>query len=349
MDYRKETHFIVAYDGANMRGKWDILTNEFIGIKGTIVKSKPAAFATKYICGMSNSFRNAFELVKDATTYYDYTAEHAKRLEEIISVGLIVDSGWDSFQHLLDYKTKLTKDCVTFINEHYRGVYNSKSMGAYNAYKKHKSFLSKCGNQDIWALNILARVNDDIPKDFVEGMILRAIHEKIYFCQTGYYNHVDLANIINDWYEKVTFLGDALEVKHNILTNYQILKYLYEEYKTAHYDEKLNKMNNKSWLYFENDRYEVKPLLTRADFHREAEIQQNCVERMYMERVVTGATHVVAVRLKSDPTIPYITCEVSNKGAIIQYLHKCNSRAMTPDDAEFKVLYQNHLSSVNKD
>ena len=51
----------------------------------------------------------------------------------------------------------------------------------------------------------------------------------------------------------------------------------------------------------------------------EASHQSNCVERMYMDAVAEGKTHVVVVRYKNNPTDSFITCEVDNRGIILQY------------------------------
>ena len=348
MEYRKETHFIVAYDGENMRGKWDILTNEYVGVRGSVVKSKPQAFSSANIVNMNPCFQSAFQSVLNGLSWrYTFTPEIGQRLEEIISVGLRVSDRYDMFRHLLDNKTKLNKACVAFLNENYGGIYSIESMSAYNTYLKYKSLVDKCGDHKEWVLRYLSDINKAIPVDFVEGMVLRAIHEKVFY-STGY-SGTDIGHIINDWYAMVTAMGDTLEVKHNILSNYRILQWTYNEYKKAHYDENLNKFNNLPWLYYENDNYIVKPLLTRADFHKEAEVQQNCVERMYMELVVQGDTHVVAIRLKSNPDIPYITCEVSNDGYIRQYLLRFNRHPNSEMDINFKDEYKNHLrSSLSK-
>ena len=99
---------------------------------------------------------------------------------------------------------------------------------------------------------------------------------------------------------------------------------------------------------YENDTFVVKPLLTKEDFHKEGEAQRNCVERLYMEKVYEGHTHVVTVRLKTNPDKSYITCEVTNNGLIYQYLAFGNE---TPNDEaakNFKKEYQQHLKTARE-
>ena len=345
MEYRKENHFIVAYnEEGKLRGKWDILNNTYIGVKGSVLKSKPAAFTYDNICNMNPVFKSAYEFTDFADRWNPFTAKHGKRLEEIISVGLIIPHDWSLWQDFANNHTKLTKDAVQFIIDNYNGEYTRQSISAYSIYKSYKDLLDKCGEQKEWAINVIRSVDKNVPTDFIKGMILRAIHEKVYHTKPDY----QMSELINNWYNYITTMKDKLEVKHNILTNYTILCWTYNEFKMAHYDENLQQFNNKEWLYFEDDNYIVTPLLTRADFHKEAERQQNCVERMYMEKVVNGRTHVVTVRKKIDLNTPYITCEVDNNGRIVQYLLRFNSRPTNADDIDFKRKYAEHLASSLK-
>lgn len=343
MDYRKETHFIVAYDvEGKLRGKWDILSNQYVGIKGSVLKGKSPAFSFNHITDMNNSFRSAYELVTGyADRWHPFTAEHGKRLEEIISVGLSVRPSWNVWITLLDDKTKLTKECVQFLNEHHGGVYDNDNIEAYRVYATYHSTIEKCVGQETWACGVFSRVLKEIPSEFSKGMVLRGYNEKIFYS----YDIRRYAELINTWYNMISAMKDTLEVKHNILSNYVILQWIYNEYKTAHYDENLRNNNDKPWLHFEDDTYVVVPLLSRDDFHTEGELQHNCVERLYMEAVANGQTHVVAIRKKVNPTVPYITCEVGKDGRILQYLLRFNTRPSDEADKNFYSLYQHHLYS----
>lgn len=343
MEYRKETHFIVAYDdNEKMKGKWDILTNKYIGMKGGVLKSRSSAFAIDLVVAyMDNNLQSAYRFLRYADKWYPFTPQYGQKLEEIISVGLAIADDWALWREFLNDKQKLNKNYVQYIKDNYNGVYSRSSIQGYNTYKKYKDIIDKCGDHKDWATNTLRDIREEIPMDFVKGMILRGIHEKVFVCKNAY----DFARMINQWYDYITIIGDKLEVKHNILTNYTILRWLYDEYKNAHYDENLKHFNDKAWLYFEDDNYVVVPLLTRNQFHIEAEVQQNCVERMYMERVANGQTHVVAIRKKYNPDTPYITCEVTNDGDIYQYLLKYNRSPSNESDLDFRYTYQCHLKS----
>lgn len=343
MEYRKETHFIVAYDAnEKMKGKWDILTNKYIGVKGGVLKSRPNAFTISVVVAyMDNILQSAFRFLQYADKWHPFTPQYGQKIEEIISVGLTIADDWSLWRDFLNDKQKLNKDYVQYIKDNYHGIYSRSSIQGYSTYKKYKDIIDKCDDHKDWAMSILHDIGEKVPRDFVKGMILRGIHEKVFWARTAY----DFARIINHWYDYVTAMGDKLEVKHNILTNYVILQWLYEEYKNSHYDENLKHYNDKAWLYFEDDNYVVAPLLTRKQFHIEAEAQQNCVERLYMERVAEGKTHVVGIRRKSQPDVPYITCEVALDGDIVQYLLKYNNYPYKDDDRSFRFAYQAHLRS----
>ena len=89
--------------------------------------------------------------------------------------------------------------------------------------------------------------------------------------------------------------------------------------------EEIRANNDLPYLYYRDDDWIVVPLLSAEDFHREAEQQHNCVERIYMEQVQKGRTHVISLRLACRPDRSYITCEVKN-GKIEQWLTANNTK-----------------------
>lgn len=342
MEYRKEQTFIVAYDNDNnMRGKWNIITNQYIGVRGNPIKSTPVAFKLGNEI-MPEYLENALRLMSNYNNrYYRYTEKKGQRLEQLISLQLIVGEGYGVWQFLETDTTKLTKDLVQFLMDNCEGIYNEQNIKNYKFYKNHLAFINKCGEKKDWAISVYQNIENKIPNEFIEGMIIRGIHEKVFTAHTPY----SYADIITSWHRMIVTLGDTLEVKHNVLTNYTILKYLYDEYRNAHYDEGLKRNNDLAWLYYENEDYIVRPLTTRKEFHLEAEAQHNCVERMYMERVYNGYTHVVVVRKKDNPDKSYITCEVNNERQIWQYLYRNNNWVDRQADIEFKNEYLAHLQS----
>lgn len=342
MEYRKEREFMVAYDeNGNLRGKWNIVENTYIGVRGTPIKSIPVAFKTGH-GEMPEYLENALLVIHNNNYYYDsYNTVRGQRIEQLISLNLVISNDWSSWRFLLEDKTSLTKELVNYLKLNHRGIYSEKNILEYKFWKKHNALMNKYPEHREWIANVMCVTEDEksIPASFTESMINRAIHEKIFSDESG----SSFAHLIKEWVKMVTEMGDTLEVKPNILTNFTILKYLYKEWKVRHYDDNLKKYNDLKCLYYENDEYIVRPLITRTEFHEEAEAQHNCVEYMYMEQVANGYTHVVVVRKKNYPNQSYITCEVNNNGRIIQYLYACNQNVRNEKDRTFKKEYQDYL------
>lgn len=347
MDYRKERNFIVAYDfDNNCRGKWNILTNEFIGVRGAKVKKSPDAFNTNHHgYEIPKSISNAIYFINGYTKEHnEYPQKLGQKVEELISLELTIPFGVINpiANFLLEDTTKLTKDIVTYIKEECYGFYTPENLRKYNLVKLLQPYKEVFGEDFSWAVRIMDLVNKDIPVEFVLKMLNYAIHEKIPFS----YHVNNFSDMIQTWYNYEMDMYNKSEPKRNILTNLQIIKYLHEEFTNTHYDELLMKYNNCDWLRFENDNLIVIPLVSRMDFKTEADHQQNCVERLYMREVVTGKTHVVAIRKKADVTTPYITCEVRPDGRIIQYLGRFNRVPQDASARAFQRQYQEHLTKI---
>ena len=182
-------------------------------------------------------------------------------------------------------------------------------------------------------------LNRNLPTDYIKSAILRCVREHTEEFTSS------ISSYIERYYRMNMEMYGKCEVKPNFLTNYCQTSALYKQYKEAHYEESLKKYNDIPVLYFEDENFIVRPLLTRKDFAYEADHQHNCVERMYMNRVADGTTHVVTVRRKETPNVPFITCEVTNDGRIYQYLYGCNRRVYEGAEDAFRVKYQNHLTA----
>ena len=349
MEFRKERNFIVVYNGVVKMGAWNISDGSFIGKSGKPVKTIPSCFTYKNLPDRyDRRFADATLLghvvrrFREWQSLYDfqYNNTRGNRLEQLISVGLLPNDIND-----LDNTTSLTKDLVAYIKENNRGLFDNRTVNNFLAEKKYSEFLK---GKPEWAKEAFRRLISNLPYDYLKTIINRAIHEHLDSFY-DYYHADEIANLIRNYYKICMTLYGSVEIKPNILSNYAHLCYLEKEYKDAHYNEHLNAHNNKQWLHFEDETFLVRPLLTKDEFHEEAERQNNCVERLYMERVYNAQTHVVVVRRKSDPDKNYITCEVNNNGKIIQYLKKNNSRNIEADAIQFKNLYQNYLQTVTKD
>lgn len=111
-------------------------------------------------------------------------------------------------------------------------------------------------------------------------------------------------------------------------------------------NEKLQRNNNLPYLYFEDETFICKPLLTCEAFHDEATKQDNCVERLYLDIAAKGKTHIVSIRRKADPTSSCITCEIKDY-EIIQYLQAHNKKDYKEDESAFREKLAAHLRAAN--
>ena len=106
----------------------------------------------------------------------------------------------------------------------------------------------------------------------------------------------------------------------------------------------LNQQKRLTALTFEDDTFMVVVPMTKEELRAEGELQHNCVGG-YGDRIANGSRNVVFIRRKSNPTAPYITCDIYNDSIINQYLTKYNSGTVAEDALAFKRAYQHHLST----
>lgn len=152
-----------------------------------------------------------------------------------------------------------------------------------------------------------------------------------------------IVTLMHDYYTMCKAMYGEVKVNHNILTSFAHINALYKEYINAHYDETLKNHNDKSFLKFTFGDYEAFPLLTREQFHKEGTENNNCVERLYMEKVSRGETYITVIRRINTPEKSLITCEVGLDGSIQQYLLRSNYRVTQPDLLQFREMYQDYI------
>ena len=151
---------------------------------------------------------------------------------------------------------------------------------------------------------------------------------------------------LEPYYSQCQTMGqETPAITKNFLITICKTAHMYQMWKNEHMDESLKRYNDVKELYYENNTYVMYPLLTATQFHEEAQAQNNCVERLYMEPVAQGKTHVVVIRRKSAPEQSLITCEISNDWRIIQYLGRWNYRP-EPSEQMFKEELCSYLLSL---
>lgn len=97
-----------------------------------------------------------------------------------------------------------------------------------------------------------------------------------------------------------------------------------------------------SELCFEDDTYIVRIPRGEADFIREGRENNNCVGTFnYYELMLRKQIFIVFIREKVNPDKAFITCEISPRGKILQYLGRSNVEIPAADT--FKKKYQAFL------
>lgn len=339
MDFMKERNFIVAYENGVYQAKWDILTGYYYGKSGKVVQGTPHAFVydnlaqswQKQISGYVRFYREWFQ----NDTRVPYTQKRGVRYEQLISLGLRPSQIRD-----LDSNAKLTKDLVNYLIENNNGVYSSEKVNVYLKQNQYSKLLESLPD---WAQKIFLKLIDTLPLDYLTKILSRIVHEHVDMMPRLYND--GMITMVEEYYEKCMDMYGEVKVTPNVLSNYAQICYLYEDYKTAHYNEKLIANNDKSFLYFRYGNYEARPILSREAFHAEAEAQHNCVERLYMNKVFENLTYIVTVRCIDNPEKSLITCEVSRDKEIRQYLTYCNQRVTDTEQIQFYRAYVEHLAN----
>lgn len=162
--------------------------------------------------------------------------------------------------------------------------------------------------------------------------------------ETAYYCNVPVHRLLGSYFYLCRLLNKVPTYKNLFL---QIGHYRME-YLLAK-DSLMETFQKDAPLFYEDDIFSVVIPTTAKEFQEEADNQHNCVFRLYYSRVHDKLTHIVFIRRKNNLDKSYITCEVSNKGEIVQYLAKYNNDVEDKDALAFRQNYQNYLfSQFNK-
>lgn len=178
-------------------------------------------------------------------------------------------------------------------------------------------------------------------KPVLHSLLKFFVKQKLYLASLTF-----IGIAVNRWIEWKTKLNEPLTEcpSHGFLIELANMQQRINTNDRAEFDKLLNENNNKNWLYFEDETFMCRPLLTCAQFHDEATQQNNCVERMYLKNCAHGETHIVAVRSISNPSQSLITCEIDPKNhEIKQWLRAHNAEDTNVDSLRFWEEYQNYL------
>jgi hypothetical protein len=336
MEYRKERNLFIATEGEKVKGKYDSNTGIYYGVKGAPIKTMPSAFKDTIYANIFTSHQWIITHTTDETLRLALG-----RWEQLASLGLYTDNHNILVDKNYDFPA-LKKDLVKYIKDNNNCCYDSFTQKMYDIQKAYPEF-NLLNNIFVGIVkNILFGAEYSFPLGWGISAMLRLQLEDAYYLYTTY----ELARHLSNYYSHCMAMDQKPAITKNFMITIAHTEHLYENYKAEKMNDWLKKYNDIPQLYYENDTYIVRPLLSRDDFHAEAEAQSNCVERLYMEKVANGRTHVVTVRKKNTPDVSLITCEISNDMRIIQYYAKYNN---TPNraEAQFKQELALYLASLS--
>lgn len=207
--------------------------------------------------------------------------------------------------------------------------------------------------------NWLAKYNIEIDEHFTEEMyhsLSRSeFNEKqtryaIYQYRKGLYDffNYDYSNNATNMLRNYFRYCDLLEMEYektDFIRAYCTAKKNYEFRKTEIDNARLrkNQLKKENALHFSYGNLTAIIPTTTEEFLQEAEMQSNCVARLYLPKVLDEITNIVFIRKKDDMEHSYITCEVRN-GRIYQYLGRHNQSMCDEESRNFYYLYEEHLS-----
>ena len=342
MQITKDRNFILVYgEDATKIYKFDIATFTWYGLAGQPLKTNPQVLRNDPNISFADGDKIAIRLLKTALENKSdcLKRQHARDCfalyERVLVLGITVDFNEINYNYGTFSEVRFDAAFIEYLRANYHGRLSNEAVSRY----KYRALKAKYPDLDGERFNgILSVIEDTGNVEYGEYLCVQVLHKYLYQFSNWvqyakkHYERLKLMNI-TDWKKDKSFLDAYCRVA----TEYDVWKNRAMSIKLAE--------TRKPQLAYENDKYIVIVPTTEAEYKDEADMQDNCVYRMYMERVANGTTNIVFIRKKSDPTKSVITCEVSNNFRMEQYLAKRNTYASTTEE-NFKKEYIEYLCTL---
>ena len=281
-------------------------------------------------------YHHSFDL-KDCPDYLHQVERYAYAgkwlgLKNIVNLPYYIDL-LASFHDL----SILNRDCIEV--DYLQCAYDEELLAELGAC--YKNITNSYCRYDVIIEDLVRKYGRRFEKPVLHSLLKFFVKQKLYLASPQF-----IGNNLCHWIEWKTKLNEPLTEcpSHGFLIELADMRRRIYENDRAEFDKLLNENNNKNWLYFEDETFMCRPLLTCAQFHDEATQQNNCVERMYLKNCAHGKTHIVAVRSISNPSQSLITCEIDPKNhEIKQWLRAHNAKDTNINSLRFREEYQRHL------
>lgn len=359
MVFVKEKSLVKGYLDGKYTGSFDFATGAYYGIRGGKLKNNPNGFnSSAIVYDYENELSDRVLLLKAMNTIFEYEKHFlASRkeayafIEQLLSVGLYANT-YKDVKWFIESKRKfkLDKEFVDYCKN------NNASRFTYNnflEYLEDKEYAEIFGeNRDKFLSEFICKQCNFLDNKDKKKLHNLMVKEKINYFKQSYevienINNKPILCIIRDAIilrqetKTIPLIPDR-----NLLLECSLTMYNYKMNLDETNNMLIKKNNDNEKLYYENDEVIIRPLLSINAFHDEAEKQNNCVERIYMEKVIRGETYIVNVRKKNELDKSYITCEVSKSGIIQQFLYSHNRSVIDEYGKNLCNEYQIHLFNV---
>ena len=349
-------------DGKTKPYKLDINTGVLYGLRGGAIKSTPADFNS-----LMSHYRTTDPLIeliyRRHTAWYDTI--HPYEWAEHINILKLADKLTAinyNYSNEADMRILSDESKVQFLAENFKALVKCL---AENADSDLDYFITSYAKA-IW----LNKYKLTPTEQFTEPMInwLYANHESFtdeeiplcaYFLSRGLWEYYEdsyhMRRRLTDLFAMARFCRHPIE-KSDFFRQFINVKRDYKRLKDLQSKELFAKAyaEQTKALQYENDDYIVVLPTCETDLITEGNKQSNCVGG-YGKQIVDGYKLVVFIRKKSNPTVPYITCDIytGNRGTdywysgkqakINQYLIAHNCPPTDPSALEFYTEYQQYL------
>lgn len=334
----------IQYEDKNAPYIFDISTGIMLGLSGQPLKNNPNGMVSVISDHYNES--NVIHYMYYLHDRYGYKYVDMSRQINALAVWDKLDSIGYSEMNLYAF---CDNDIINFVNKNFKKfakAFRENPALTLTQFKKQYS-------ARIWASEMGIKVDEHFTEDMLTCLYSWAFNTPqrnscaIYYIKKGLIETVSPSSarsLLSNYFQYC----DGLEWEYqrgDFIRVYAEAKRTYEARKEE-IDKKVlerNQLRNKKALEFSYGGLSVVIPTTREEFHIEATHQSNCVERLYLPKVLRDETNVVFIRRDTNPSAPYITCEVY-KGQIWQYLTRFNNYPTEEIAEEFKNAYARHLN-----
>ena len=350
----KDGAILKGYRYGTYVGGFDFRTNTWEIVKRGSGKraNMPMGFNSalgRTIDTSSQLYQCAYMLVQIWDNPWQYSKERLDLmfsfLEKLASLDLCPYNLYDIRRLTADdYKEiEFKKGFVQFLKDYYGNCFYFSAWEEYKGRMNYSSLYAEFGDKIVnFARDCASGITQLHSVEMLKKLCRLIKRENVYEMMENYWTAIREGLRVY-----VTVHPDEVLPSRNLLLELCTAQKVYRENKNKYLETSIKANNDISALYYETDEWFARPLLTPAEFHDEAEQQGNCVERLYMEKVARGETHVVQIRSKSNANKSWLTVEVTNDGYIQQFLLAYNY-GIGPDTVESRIKqeYKEHLKKV---